>query len=301
MRRWVLAMVMLVGAGAMAWAQPAATRPAGGTALEQVFPGPRPFPGVTYEHEVRANPPLHLHIVSIDLARPGVRLVVRPGGDDPDEQGPWQTVLGTTSGIAERDGLDVAVNGDFFEGRQRLPLVGAYFEGNWARVSGMAMSDGRLWSDRTGRNALVVDAAGRVGIGPLKSAPPAARQIIGGGGMVLQKGIVVGPADAPAPRSAVGIDRAGGVLVLLVVDGRRPYHSAGLSQKQLGEELLRLGCSDGLNLDGGGSSTLVMRDPEAGQWRILNRPSDGSDRRLPLSVERPVANVLGVIVDEGDK
>lgn len=78
------------------------------------------------------------------------------------------------------------------------------------------------------------------------------------------------------PRTAVGL--AGKRLVLLVVDGRQPGHSVGMSLTELAEELVALGCTDGLNLDGGGSTTLWVRGV------VLNRPSD---RR-----ERPVANGL---------
>lgn len=296
-RRFLLLFVVLAPSlGSLACAQPATQ-----AATARAFPTTQPFPGITYRHDVRENPRLHMHIVTVDLSHPDVKLVVRPGGDDPDDAGTWQTILKPTSAIAAREKLDIAVNGDFFSAKDRLPLVGAYFEGNWARVSGMAMSDGRLWAAKGGRSALAVDAAGRVTIGPLAAAPPNAKQIVGGGSMVLVQGkVTIGP-DAPAPRTGVGIDPAGRRLVLLVVDGRRPGYSAGISQRQLGEELLKLGCSEGLNLDGGGSTTLVMRDRETDQWQILNRPSDGNDAPLPMSVERPVANVLGVIVESAER
>lgn len=290
-RRLPLLLALLVPLlGTMACAQPA-TQPVAG----RPFPTSQPFRGITYHHEARTDPLLHLHIVTVDLTDPGIRLVVWPGGDDPDGQGPWQTVLRPVSAVAAREKLDVAINGDFFGGKDRLPLIGSYYEGNWAKVSGMAMSDGKLWSKAEGRNALVVDAAGKVTLGPLTAAPAGARQIVGGGSMVLMKGkVVIGP-DAAAPRTGVGVDAAGTKLVLLVIDGRQASYSAGVSQRQLGEELLKLGCSEGLNLDGGGSSTLVMRDDESGQWRIINHPSDGHDAPMPMSVERPVANVFGVV------
>ena len=295
-RLFLLFVVLAPSLGSLACAQPATQ-----AATARAFPTTQPFPGITYRHEVREKPPLHMHVVTVDLTHPDVKLVVRPGGDDPDGAGPWQTILKPTSTIAAREKLDIAVNGDFFGAKDRLPLVGSYFEGNWARVTGMAMSDGKLWAAKGGRSALVVDAAGRVTIGPLAAAPPEARQIVGGSSMVLVRGKVTIGADAPAPRTGVGIDPAGRKLVLLVVDGRRLSHSAGISQRQLGEELLKLGCSEGLNLDGGGSTTLVMRDREADQWQLLNRPSDGHDAPLPMSVERPVANVLGVIVESAER
>jgi exopolysaccharide biosynthesis protein len=54
--------------------------------------------------------------------------------------------------------------------------------------------------------------------------------------------------------------------------------------------MLRLGCNEALNLDGGGSSVMAVRDPASGQMKILNAPTDGH--------ERAVANVLGISVDQ---
>jgi exopolysaccharide biosynthesis protein len=50
--------------------------------------------------------------------------------------------------------------------------------------------------------------------------------------------------------------------------------------------MLRLGCHAALNLDGGGSSLLAVRNSAGGNYEILNQPTDGR--------ERPVANVLGI-------
>jgi hypothetical protein len=61
--------------------------------------------------------------------------------------------------------------------------------------------------------------------------------------------------------------------------------------------MIRQGCTEALNLDGGGSSTLVMRDETDGQAKVKNRPSDGHDVRIPLSIERPIACVLGIRID----
>lgn len=78
------------------------------------------------------------------------------------------------------------------------------------------------------------------------------------------------------PRTAVGIkDDA---LLWVVVDGRQPGYSEGMSLDELAEFLLNAGCKNALNLDGGGSSTLFVRGI------VVNRPSDGR--------ERPVANAL---------
>jgi exopolysaccharide biosynthesis protein len=76
-----------------------------------------------------------------------------------------------------------------------------------------------------------------------------------------------------APRSAIGItpDRH---LLLAVVDGRQPAHSVGMTLLELAKFMQELGVTDAMNLDGGGSTELVV------MGEIANRPSDGKERLL---------------------
>ncbi|HEY3247256.1 MAG TPA: phosphodiester glycosidase family protein, partial [bacterium] len=87
--------------------------------------------------------------------------------------------------------------------------------------------------------------------------------------------------DRRHPRTAVGT-LADGRIVLFVVDGRSPYHSLGMTLLELAMELRRLGAVDALNLDGGGSTTMVVHG------RVINLPSDENG-------ERPVGSVLLVL------
>ena len=80
------------------------------------------------------------------------------------------------------------------------------------------------------------------------------------------------------PRTAVGYDASGKVF-LIVVDGRQPTVSNGASLADLAEIFFSLGCTDALNLDGGGSTTMILKDA-AGNRVIKNSPSDGSLRAV---------------------
>jgi exopolysaccharide biosynthesis protein len=73
------------------------------------------------------------------------------------------------------------------------------------------------------------------------------------------------------PRTAVGA-KADGTLVFVTVDGRRPFESVGMNLPELTDLLLELGCVSAVNLDGGGSTTMVVGG------EIVNRPSGGSAR-----------------------
>lgn len=257
---------------------------------------------VTYEHETRQDPAMHLHVVTVDLSDPAVSLVVRRAGGDPDGAGPWQTTLMRTSEVAARENLDVAVNGDFFATREARQVGGhklPYLAGSWARVMGYGTSDGVAWSKpaKGFRPVLAVSPGNRLTIAARAiHVPRDAVQMVSGSEVIVFNGRPFGAAagDELAPRTAAGVDKAGKRLVLLVVDGRRPGYSEGMSIRKLAEEMVRLGCWSAINLDGGGSSTLVTRDPETGDRAVRNRPSDGNDLPVALSIERPVANVLGV-------
>lgn len=105
---------------------------------------------------------------------------------------------------------------------------------------------------------------------------------IGGGPVLVEDGTPVAhPGEAFTttqlvlrnPRSAVG-QRADGRVLLVTVDGRRPGYSVGMTNFELALTMLRLGAVRAMALDSGGSTTLAF------DGRVLNRPSDGRERRV---------------------
>jgi hypothetical protein len=88
---------------------------------------------------------------------------------------------------------------------------------------------------------------------------------------------------APHPRTALGLSADGRQLYLVVVDGRREG-VPGLTLPELAQFMDELGACTAVNLDGGGSSVMWLRD------RIVNQPSD--------VVERSVANHIAVVAVE---
>ena len=82
-----------------------------------------------------------------------------------------------------------------------------------------------------------------------------------------------------APRTAVG-QRADGSLVFYTIDGRKPGHSIGASMSQVAARLIELGCETALCLDGGGSTTLSITEPDELAAKTVNKPSEGSERAV---------------------
>src|SRR5262245_21204231 len=83
--------------------------------------------------------------------------------------------------------------------------------------------------------------------------------------------------DGRYPRAALGVTSES--LVALACDGRRSNVDGGLSMIELAEAMIELGAESAINLDGGGSTTLVHRG------HLLNRPYSSQDQPAPASRE----------------
>ncbi|HYZ85917.1 MAG TPA: phosphodiester glycosidase family protein, partial [Bryobacteraceae bacterium] len=112
-----------------------------------------------------------------------------------------------------------------------------------------------------------------------------ATDIVGGGPLLVRNGKAMPSQENLAheakrhPRTAAGYTRRGTIL-FVTVDGRQSS-SAGMRIDELAQELVSLGAVEAVNLDGGGSTTMLVNG------RIRNSPSDG--------VERPVSDGLLVL------
>lgn len=110
---------------------------------------------------------------------------------------------------------------------------------------------------------------------------PSITEAIGGGPRLVKAGVASVPRDYERfnasynnrhPRTAIG-HTASREVILLTVDGRSDF-SKGLTLDELASLMVKLGCVDAMNLDGGGSTTLVLGG------EVLNRPSDGGLRSV---------------------
>jgi exopolysaccharide biosynthesis protein len=259
------------------------------------------LPGIVCYSEVSTNPPQRLFVAQVDLTNPHLHLRVAPGGPDPDGDGEWVTTLMEPTKVADREHFLLVVNGDFFLAKNTRDAEGTnshYHAGQWARPEGPAVTDGKTWStSANARPCLVIHKDHTITIELL--ATPAADdwEVIGGGPVLVRNGLSVIPPANPAhkrearnPRTVVGLDASGTKLTLLIVDGRKKGVAIGMLFDEMAKEMIRLGCTEAINLDGGGSSVLAVRDAATGNMKILNQPTDGH--------ERAVADVLGIVFDK---
>jgi hypothetical protein len=153
-----------------------------------------------------------------------------------------------------------------------------------------AHGEAAAWVRSNLRPGTRVETKTEAAFSPRPAFPP--DFVIGGGPRLVRSGRSAGPpdpgiypsgfADARHPRTAVGV-RADGRLILVAVDGRQPELSVGMTIAELASLLLELGAVEAVNMDGGGSTTMVVRG------KVANSPSD-------LTGERAVGDALLVFL-----
>ena len=281
---------------------------------------PLPSP-IVVEELVRetADGPVRGWIARVDLTDPRVSFVATsPAEPRPGDPPGTEAHLVPTDAWAEREGVDLAVNGGFFARLDAVPETAAgWTDGQPVDIVGLTRSEGRTVSPlrRPGEPepALLVDETNEGRSCPCTVRPALATErdldgvedAVGGmgprngqpGTLLVESGENRGATAqvAPAvrhPRTAAGVTRDGRTLLLVVVDGRQPGWSIGATLPELAALMIEAGAWNAVNLDGGGSSAMWRREP-GGAGRVLNRPSD---RRV-----RPVANHLGIRVRGADR
>ena len=119
---------------------------------------------------------------------------------------------------------------------------------------------------------------------------------VGGFPLLVRDSAIVASVDSAGavgfrglnPRTAAGFAANGRRLLLVVIDGRQSGYSVGTTTRETAMLLRDLGAREAVNLDGGGSTAMVVRDTKTGQVRLVNKPSDAAG-------ERPVADALAVL------
>ncbi|HUW61449.1 MAG TPA: phosphodiester glycosidase family protein [Candidatus Bathyarchaeia archaeon] len=223
--------------------------------------------------------PQAAYALRVDLHEPGVGFLTTPSNADK----PLDTDGRTTSRFLEEFKCQAAVNASPFSPVQ---------EGDGAPkdVLGLSVSRGDAYSAPNNvYGALIITKDNRARIAKPPADTAGAYNAAGGFGLLLEEGTDTGSSGERHPRTAAGVSKDGRYLYLLVVDGRQGNYSAGATTSETAQWLLRLGAWSGLNLDGGGSTSMVVAD-EGGKAQLVNRPIHNN---IP-GLERVNANHLGI-------
>lgn len=252
------------------------------------------FRGIIYQRYIKSIPrPVMIHIVTIDLTAPGIKPFVTPGIETLNPN-VFEAKAQTTSDFLKKYKLQLAVNGSYFYPfRENTPWDYYPHSGDRVSILGQNISNRKVFS-QSERNwrVLCFAANNQAQIPGGEVCPPSTIQGIAGSEVLILRGkpqlsLENSRKDKPYPSVVAAIDRKGQKLWLILVDGKQPLYSEGLTKAELTKFVLSLGVYTALNLDGGGSTTVVIANPS--HPKILNATIH---TKLPMR-ERPVANHLG--------
>ncbi len=279
----LLVFVLLLGM------MPATLAASPGSSRESDLSSKELFDGLSYGEEIIQNTDkedVRTFVVTVDGSDDSLKIVTGvPNDETPLKEGLTQTTSGQAL-AAQRNGKNVlaAVNADFFNINDATLI----------QPESVTIKDGELLSpyyegDNRNRSYFFgIKSDGEAVIGDKEifdTVADSLDQAVGGGPWLVKDGQVQNVEDARHPRTAVGIKEDGSIL-LVVADGRSNI-SAGLTFEELAQYMKDLGAVEALNLDGGGSSAAVVKNPDTYALEVKNVPSDGK--------ERPVGNTLLVI------
>ena len=247
----------------------------------------QPFVGIKHIQIIQKNPrPTVISALEIDPKADGVEFYVTPDNGDPngDEPGDpnYETTRMTVREFVDALHAQAGINAAFY----------AFIPGtNDTNVISLGVSDGNMYSPFAPQKRDFTWPA--INFGPdnkanvvnssnlTKNTPiPAEKDVqlynaISGSHILVKDGkpaefIKNSFNDTHHPRTAAGVTFDGKVI-LITVDGRQPDFSEGASLTELAQMLVQMGVKDAVNLDGGGSTTMVLAD---GPSRVINYPSD---------------------------
>jgi exopolysaccharide biosynthesis protein len=234
--------------------------------------------------EVRTTPrPLRIYYLKIALNNPKLEVITLPG-DDPDGLGPAESQLTKPADLFKKFHALAAVNANAFAGLNDGKAAADWYEGRPVDIYGIAASNKKIISPvEKSRTSFWMDNSGKPHIG----TPAISDSIVEAvadwfSPLLISAKIIPTTADqALHPRTALGFDDTGKWLILVVVDGRQPGFSEGTTLYELAQILQSQGCSQSINLDGGGSSIMLVQEPGK-DIRTVNSPSGKEPRPAPV-------------------
>ena len=261
--------------------------------------------GAIYEKLFWKKPQLALiHIVEIDLKKVDIQEILT---NPPDSSKGLEHLAGFTTEFAMENEADLAINGSFYTPCHTHRIWDFYPQkGEPVDVFATAVYEGVQYSEpeeKSRKRFVLYWQDKQFKLFKDGEMPEGVQYAIPGGDLLVWNGVAEKlphrSKSSFQPRTAIGWNEAQSKIWIIVVDGRQPRYSEGVSLHQLANLFVERGANQALNLDGGGSSTLVAK--MEGQPKVLNAPIH---RRTPMK-ERPVPNHLGFklrrVVPHSDK
>lgn len=210
-------------------------------------------------------------VLEVDLNNPDVTIIAGYNDGDTDE---WiRTPVRTHAEAAEKvRGVNVigAINGDRYNTETGEP-------------AGLLVMNGVVCHPVNGRPFFAILNDGTAVIRSAGGRTDDVVEAVSGYQILVKNGQNIAPVNKLNPRTAIGL-KADGTVVMFVVDGRQDPDSVGMDYPELAQAMIALGCVDVLELDGGGSSTLLAQREATDDLECRNSPSYGYERKVSSSL-----------------
>ena len=256
------------------------------------------YPGIKHVEVTVSNPrKMVINAMQIDTATPGLKFYTT------GRCSPWAENSAETQRQRTRDfiresqttdkKLVVAINADAWS-----PWIPAEWDQQTTRdVLGLAVSEGTLVSNGSGRASLIFGKNGIVSMASTSASYDISdiQTAVSGFGFCLSEGTPLPSGNDLHPRTGTGLSQNSRYVYFMTIDGRQP-DSEGATTEEVGSWLKYFGAYTGINMDGGGSTTMAWWDPDAAdsdKCKLLNNPR-GSGGWNILMTERCVGNNIGV-------
>ena len=224
-------------------------------------------------------------VFEVDLTEPSVRIEVSTPNNAPGFGMQKMTQQATYEDF-EGHKVWAGINADFFNTTTGVPQGVLHKEGVVIK-STVTDAINTFFAIKKDGKAVIGDQAE---YGLLKND---LQEAVGGRVTLLNDGVSVPQTDKRLePRTCIGVNEEGTKVYMLVVDGRNFHYSNGMNYDDLAKFMKAVGAYDAINLDGGGSSTFLIRNTpgfENGRFVLRNWPTDNGGE------ERAVANGLLII------
>ena len=239
-------------------------------------------PGITESHIITHDKDgtnqIKAYAIEIDLSNPNVGLLASyqnyMNNLAPTPSWGMQTVRDQAAAaenyyknVQKQENFEIVagINCDFFNMQTGAPL-------------GSLVMNGQVYNEsKNSYFAILDDGTAVISSGAI---PENAKEVVGGSVILVEDGImnpnIKGNKDK-FPRTSIGI-KADGSVVLVTADGRQAPTSCGQTFEENAQQMLALGCVTALQVDGGGSATIVSQHEGETSLSVRNSPSDGTER-----------------------
>lgn len=220
--------------------------------------------------------PMKIFALEIDLSNSNMDIEVCTPSNNPAFA---RQKLSVQAAYKEQSGkrVQMGINGDFFDPATGIPQGIVYKDG-------IAIKDNFMDANNT-FFAITRSKGAIIGDQQMYQASKASvKEAIGGRAWLLKDGLTVNQKNTILdPRTCIGVSMNGERVFVLIVDGRNENYSNGMSYDELSACLKALGAYNAINLDGGGSTTLISRKIDGvlpDLFELKNSPSDGAEREV---------------------